>query len=600
MSVPADVIDPATAGTLSGLFHLRVQRTPERCAYRYFSSTDQAWHDVTWGEAGRAVARWQAALQRESCQRGERVAIMLNNCCEWVWFEQAALSLNLVVVPLYVNDRPDNVAYILGDANVKVLLLRGGEQWGQLKEVRGDLAKLQRIITLDPIGADSTSNVVHVESWLGSAPAAPMSPSAQRDPNELCTIVYTSGTTGKPKGVMLSSYNILWNARSAMTSVACFSDDVFLSFLPLSHTLERTAGHYLPMMASACVAYARSIALLAEDLVTIKPTVLISVPRIFERIAMKVRNSLAEKGGVAPLLFEAAVHVGWDEFLHQQGRGPWHASSLAWPLLKTAVADKLLGKLGGRVRVAVCGGAPLSAPVARLFLGLGLPLVQGYGLTETSPIVSVNLLEENDPLSVGRPLDGVEIRIGENSELLVRSPGVMLGYWNNPEATRAVIDGDGWLHTGDKVRIEDFRIYITGRLKEIIVLANGEKVPPADMEAAILQDPLFDQVMVIGEGKPFLSALVVLNPERWRAYAKTIHSTDETALCLQAEAKAFVLAKIATQLHNFPGYAQVRCVALQLHPWTIENEFLTPTLKLRRSRIMECFKTEIEALYVGH
>lgn len=598
MSVDTDIIEPTTAGTLSGLFRLRVARTPDRCAYRYYSSSERLWRDVTWAEAGQEVARWQAALQREGCQRGDRVAIMLNNCCEWVWFEQAALGLGLVVVPLYVNDRPDNVAYIIGDAGARVLLLRGNEQWRQLDAVRSDLAHLQRIVTLEPVDDNAASNMTHIAAWLTVTPGAlAQDPSA---PNDLCTIVYTSGTTGRPKGVMLSNHNILWNARSAMRSVVCRGDDVFLSFLPLSHTLERTAGHYLPMMAGATVAYARSIALLAEDLITIKPTVLISVPRIFERIAMKVRNSLAEKGGVTPLLFEAAVHVGWDEFLHQQKRGPWHAAALAWPFLQSVVADKLLGKLGGRVRVAVCGGAPLSAPVARLFLGLGLPLVQGYGMTETSPIVSVNALDDNDPLSVGRPLGDVEVRIGEQQELLVRSPGVMLGYWNNADATRAVIDRDGWLHTGDQARIDHDHIYITGRLKEIIVLANGEKVPPADMEAAILQDPLFDQAMVIGEGKPYLAALVVVNQERWHAYAASLHVADDAALCRDKRAQAHALERIAAQLHEFPGYAQIRNVALQLQPWTVENELLTPTLKLRRSRIIEQFAADIEQLYVGH
>ncbi len=342
------------------------------------------------------------------------------------------------------------------------------------------------------------------------------------DSNELATIVYTSGTTGRPKGVMLSHWNILFDSERALEIVQMYPQDLLLSFLPLSHTFERTVGYYIPMMAGSTVAYARSIPELGEDLLTIQPTLMISVPRIYERVYNKIQAGLAEKSPIATWLFNLAVDTGWKRFLHQQGRGSWHPVFLLWPLLNKLVAGKIMAKLGGRMRIAASGGAPLPTPIAKVFIGLGLNLIQGYGLTETSPILTANPEDDNDPRSVGVPLRGLELRVSEQDELLARGPVIMLGYWNNPEATAAVIDSEGWFHTGDKARIENNHVYITGRIKEIIVLANGEKVPPADMEMAIALDTLFEQVMIIGDDRPFLTALLVLNPEQWEGVASDL------------------------------------------------------------------------------
>lgn len=596
---PTDIISIERARTLPGLFLERTERSPDKVAYRYFDSPSAQWCELTWSDMARYIACWQAGLIDDGFKRGDHVAIMLPNGREWVAFEQAALGMGLVVIPLYVNDRAENVAYILEHANVKALLLQGREQWRSLQSIRPTLNKLARVISVDDVGDESSLNVRALVEWLPPLGETLRSDVCKRD--DLATIVYTSGTTGKPKGVMLSHNNILWDAHSSMHSVPSYPDDVFLSFLPLSHTLERTAGYYLPMMAGAEVAYARSIPLLPEDLLTIRPTVLISVPRIFERVALKVQSALNEKGGVTPVLFATAVSVGWRRFLHQQHRAPWHPSLAAWPVFETLVAQKILDKFGGRVRVAVCGGAPLSQHVAKIFVGLGMPLVQGYGMTETSPVVAVNKLENNDPASVGEPLKDVEVRIAPDGELLVRGPGVMMGYWKNDKATRETISDDGWLHTGDKAEIRDKRIYITGRLKEIIVLANGEKVPPSDMEAAIIMDGLFDQAMVIGEGKAYLCALVVVNPTQWEILVKqTGYRGDPQDAPRDPDMLNAVLARIGKCLHDFPGYAQIRRVAVSLEPWTVDNELMTPTLKLKRAKIMDRYAQDISDLYHGH
>jgi long-chain acyl-CoA synthetase len=401
---------------------------------------------------------------------------------------------------------------------------------------------------------------------------------------------------------MLSHHNILTNAYASAQIVTVTPDDLLLSFLPLSHTFERTSGYYVPMMCGATIAYARSIKQLQEDLLTIRPTILVSVPRIYERVYAGISAKLDEGPALAKKLFNLAVEVGYSRFEHQQERGAWRLSHLLWPLLDKLVARKLMEKLGGRLQQAMSGGAALSPEISRVFIGLGLPILQGYGMTETSPVVCANRLDNNLPSSVGPPIPGVEVKLGERDALLIRGPNIMLGYWNNPEATQAIISDDGWLNSGDIASIdEQGRVTITGRLKDIIVTSTGEKVPPADMEAAILRDPMFEQVMIIGEGRSYLSALVVLSKRGWENVAAQCQvEADPEQLAKSEQAKEVVLDMIGRQIHEFPGYAKIFQVALIPEPWTIDNEMLTPTLKLKRSKILEHYKAEIEDLYAGH
>jgi long-chain acyl-CoA synthetase len=594
------MIAAADAGTLAGLFRERVKRTPDAIAYRQFERNDGQWHDATWADMAADVARWKAALTTEDLQRGDRVAILLRNCKEWVTFDQAALGCGLVVVPLYLDDRAESMAYILNDSGCKLLLLQGQEHWDGIQKVLHELAGLTRILTLEPVtNPENDIRVRRVSDWLPD-PGGNVSVD-DSDSNELATIVYTSGTTGRPKGVMLSHWNILFDSERALEIVQILPQDLLLSFLPLSHTFERTVGYYMPMMAGSTVAYARSIPELGEDLLTIQPTLMISVPRIYERVYNKIQAGLAEKSPIASWLFNLAVDTGWKRFLHQQGRGGWHPAFLLWPLLDKLVAGKIMAKLGGRMRIAASGGAPLPTPIAKVFIGLGLNLIQGYGLTETSPILTANPEADNDPGSVGVPLRGIELRVSEKNELLARGPVIMLGYWNNQEATAAVVDSEGWFHTGDKARIENNHVYITGRIKEIIVLANGEKVPPADMEMSIALDTLFEQVMVIGDGRPFLTALLVLNPERWELVAAELQLDANNPGAPRSEAvEQLVSDKLVRRLAEFPGYARIHRLTCTLEPWTIENELITPTLKLKRNRIMERFAADIDRMYEGH
>jgi long-chain acyl-CoA synthetase len=549
------------SSNLSDLLVQRIADTPTAPAYRQYTGT--AWRDWSWEEIGREVGRWRAALRRENLKPGERVAMCAHNRTEWVCFDQAALGLGLVTVPLYFDDRADNMAFCLNDAGARVLMLEDGNMWAGLRD---QVRTIERVVCLTNTPADPKA--VTVGDWLPVTGEALTRSSAK--PDDLATIVYTSGTTGRPKGVMLSHRNILSNVKASTACTTWSTSDRFLSFLPLSHMFERTAGYYMTIHIGAQVVYARSISLLAEDMQTQQPTVLICVPRIFERIWARMEENLPA-GSPKRKLFDKASSIGWRRFKGEASL----ADHLLWPILFLLVARKLHARLGGRVRIIVSGGAALSPNLARIFIGLGLPILQGYGLTETAPVLAVNRPNDNEPFSVGRALEGIELTCAENGELLARGPNVMLGYWNNEAATRAAIDADGWFHTGDLVQIRDGRVYITGRVKDILVLSNGEKVPPSDIEAAIQRDTAFEQVMLVGEGRHKLGLLCVSKIE------------DEKELCSRANA----------QLMDFPGYAKIHHLARVAEPWTVENGLLTPTLKVKRAKVAERHAAQIEAMY---
>jgi len=376
----------------------------------------------------------------------------------------------------------------------------------------------------------------------------------------------------------------------------CYRQDHFLSFLPLSHMFERTAGYYVPVMAGARVSFARSVTQLAEDFKSRKPTLIVAVPRVFERVLGKLNDRLNKGPRFKKLLFNTAVDTGWDYFLKQQGRGSWKPSLLLHGVLDNLVGAQIRDGLGGNLRSALIGGAALPPQVAKVFSGLGITMIQGYGLTETSPILSANSQNDNKSDSVGRPLRGTEVKIGENDELLAKSPGIMLGYWNNHAATNDVIDADGWFHTGDQARVsESGHVYITGRIKDILVLSNGEKIPPADMESAIGMDGMIDQVLVVGEGRSYLTALVVIDEAYWSVSAAGKPYTNEV---LNGEdVVKNVLSRIRKGLKDFPGYAKIRKATLLAEPWTLDNGLLTPTLKIKKAKVLERYAAEIDAMY---
>ena len=338
-----ELIEESDVHSLPGLFRERLNKTPDSAAYRQYDIASQKWTVSSWKEMANEVSRWQAAFIKDGLQAGDKVAIMVKNSREWVVFDQAALGLGLVTVPLYVDDRPDNVAYIINHAEIKILFVQDRAQWHRLLKADIDLGGLQRIISLKRISEDDEPDDSKLESlsdWVFGLNGELLT--REIDTDDLASIVYTSGTTGRSKGVMLSHNNILSNAFASAVCNQWTDNERFLSFLPLSHMLERTAGYYLPMIVGAEVIYARSIATLADDLQHIKPTTLISVPRIYERVYGKIQDGLKQKSFVANYLFKSAVSVGWHKFLYDQGRASWHPKLMFWATLNKLVENSFL------------------------------------------------------------------------------------------------------------------------------------------------------------------------------------------------------------------------------------------------------------------
>jgi long-chain acyl-CoA synthetase len=581
--------------TLPALFAWRVAKTPHREAYRQFDAIARRWVGYSWREIDERLEAWRRALDSEELKPGDRVAILVPNGIDHVAMDQAALSLGLVPVPLHAIDNPESIVYIIQDSGAALLFIDSTERWYRLASSADGLDGLKRIVCLKGEAGSSDGRVLTLDQWLAGDQnrVANKGSSLGVKPADLAAIVYTSGTTGRPKGVMLSHGNIIANVKAIRERLPAEEGDIFLSVLPLSHTLERTAGYYFPIAAGACVAYARSTHDLSDDLKTVRPTVFISVPRIYERFYFKIMNRQPSVPWFERATFDLTLAVGARRLDARQGRANPHSlfDWLAWPILKRIVADKVLAELGGQLRLAISGGAPIALSVIRFFMSLGLDILQGYGMTETSPVVSTNTADDNDPRSVGKPLAGVEVKICESHELLVRAPSVMVGYWHKPDETRRVIEADGWLHTGDQARIEEGRITIIGRIKDIIVTSTGEKIAPADLENAIISDPLFEQAMVIGERRPFIAALVVLNADEWRREKARLGATNDDV------AAKFLLQRIAAAVRGYPSYATPRAVWWTTEPWTIAAGLLTPTLKIKRAALEQRFAPQIEDLY---
>jgi len=549
-------------GNIAQFFARHLTR-PTHAVFRHH--VQGAWRDVTVAEVEALARQWQAAFRRDGLVAGDRVAICARNGVNWVAVDLAALGLGLVVVPLYVDDNAENVAWCVGTADARLLIVENSRLAAALAKCAGAALPLPPVVVLRP---DDGETAATLATFLPDATVELTV--AELADDTLATICFTSGTAGRPKGVMLSHANIIANVGQCAQTGMARPEDVFLSILPLSHMFERSGGYYLPLSLGAKVAFSRGVAQIADDLATQAPTIIFAVPRIFDRFRARIDTSLANSPAKRRL-FDACVARG---FRVATGRGS-ALDRLLVPGLRKLIGTPVLARLGGRLRLAVVGGAALDPMLARTFIGLGLGMLQGYGMTEASPVIAVNLDDDNVPESVGPPLPGVEVRLSDGGELLVRGRNVMLGYWKNPAATDATLTADGWLHTDDIAEINGGKIFIRGRAKDILVLSNGEKMPPQDAEFAILHDPVFEQVMLVGEGRPFVVLLAVTQ------------ETDEKVLIKRANDK----------LRDFPRWTRVRRVIMQKEPWSVDNGLLTPTLKLKRPILMKRLAPRIEAAY---
>lgn len=591
--------------TLPQLLVNSVERYGEREALRQFDKETKSWHSLSYAQLMVRVMEWRRAYAAMNLERGTRIGILMPNSIDHACADQAALANGLVPVPLHAIDTPGASAFILSDSRAKVLVTNKLTRWKQIKAAGGDLQDLTAVIITENEVDDETGMVRGLSEWLAAGTHVVELPEGPKE-DDLAGIVYTSGTTGRPKGVMLTHGNIVSNVKATLECVFPQVGDIFLSFLPLSHTFERTAGYYLALATGCTIAYNRSVLLLADDLKTIRPTVIISVPRVYERIFARVHDKLKKSRPAARYLFDWAVEIGWRDFC-RRNHLPVEHTGRAWldglmrPLVRK-VSSTLLDQFGGRLRIAISGGAALSSKVARTFCGLGLPIIQGYGMTEASPIIAGNNRTLNQPNTVGKPFNNVEVRLGEGDEIQIKGPSITRGYWNRPDATADAFTEDGWFRTGDVGGFNELGLLsIKGRIKEIIVTSTGEKVPPADLEAAIETDPLFSQCYVIGENRPYLSLITVVNPDEWASFAKScgVDPADPANLD-NPSVKTAALKRAKTAAGEFPHYALPRAVVLTQEPWTIENGLITPTLKLKRGPLSKKFANVIAQLYATH
>lgn len=590
--------------TIPELLTHHLDKRPDDVAFQCYDGFEKRWKDVSFLDAYQQVLNWRHAFAGMNLERGTRVAMLLPNCIEAVLFDQSALANALVPVPLHAIDTPKSSSYILRDSEAEVLVTNKRLKWKGI-EACGELPNLKLVVITDDGDCDDLTGKVPVMSlatWLRQTPKAPLPPGPT--PEDLAALVYTSGTTGNPKGVMLTHANILSNLRGVLANITPNSQETLLSFLPLSHTFERTASYYLALGLGYTLAFNRSIATLTEDLKTIRPTVLLSVPRVYEMIYSKLQDGLAKKSKFVRFIFNWAVEVGWRRFCRENNI-PVEPSARAW--LDPFVAgflDKKVGRslrqvFGDRIHIYISGGAALPFNVAKTFISLGVPIYQGYGMTETSPVISVNTPGSNHPDTVGPKVQNLEVRLSSEGELQVKGPSVMQGYWKREDATRDIFTEDGWLKTGDLAEITPSgHIKITGRIKEIIVTSTGEKIPPNDLESAICSDRLFSQVMVVGDDRPFIAALAVVNPDAWKTLCEELGlDPDNPASLVSKEATAAALRRIKKAASGFPNYGVPRQIRLYSEAWTIDNGLLTPTLKLKRRVVYNKFKDDVDAMY---
>ena len=555
---------------------------------------------------GERVRRLALGLQELGIQPGERVAIFSENRPEWAIADFACLTASLTDVPLYPNLPPDQAAYILNDSGAVAIFVSDAAQAAKIAEVRGKCTQLRHVITFaaEPhAGADHT--IAEVEA-RGAAVDDEERRARYRQyalavkPDDLATLIYTSGTTGEPKGVMLTHDNLYSNVMLAAVQIPFAGKDVCLSFLPLSHIFERMAGHYLMFQVGCSIAYAESMDTVPIDMQTVRPTIVLSVPRLYEKMYARVLENALSGGAVKKRIFfwARAVAERWAD-VKLAGGTPRGLLALQYRIAQRLVFSKLQQRTGGRLRYFVSGGAPLAPEINKFFYAAGLVILEGYGLTETSPVIAVNTPSQFRIGTVGKPVYGVEVMIASDGEILTRGPHVMKGYYNKPEATREAIDGDGWFHTGDIGELRDGFLAITDRKKDIIVTAGGKKIAPQPIENALKTNKYISQAVVIGDKRKFPVVLVVPNWEQLEKWAriKNLLWTERAQLLEMPIVHAKIEKEVAGKLVGLAKFETPKKVAVLEHDFSIDSGELTPTLKVKRRVIDKTYRDVIDRLY---
>ncbi|HUP19693.1 MAG TPA: long-chain fatty acid--CoA ligase [Gemmatimonadota bacterium] len=547
---------------------------------------------------------------------GDRVGLLSENRPGWGFADLSTLCAGAWTVPIYPSLGADEVGYILEDSGATACFVSTAEQLAKVESVRGRLPALRCVIVLDPMERDDAETcTAHALVDRGRAereraPGALEERLAAIAPEDTASILYTSGTTGRPKGVMLSHRNFVTNVIDSLHALKIESTDTHLSFLPLSHSFERTAGWYIMLHAGVSIAYAESMDTIPQNLLEVRPTVTTSAPRLYEKLYAAVLQKASEAGGLKKRIVFWARRIAI-EYAEAEVGGPGAGAALK---LKHRIADRLVfsklrERTGGRLRFWVSGSAPLAPVIIKFFYAAGLPILEGYGLTETSPVVSVNTFEHMKFGSVGRPIRNVEVKIepdperpGGDGEILVRGPNVMQGYYKMPEKTAEVITADGWFRTGDIGHIdEDGFIAITDRKKDLIKTSGGKYVAPQPLENALKESRFVSQVVVVGNRRKYASVLIVPNFDNLEAWAREhgLGGPGREELLQRPEVREVYEEALEQVNAGLPSYATLKTFALLPEEFTLEKGEVTPTLKVKRSVVEEKYADVIDTLYEG-
>ncbi|MEL6706449.1 MAG: long-chain fatty acid--CoA ligase [Bacteroidota bacterium] len=619
--------------TLSQLFRRTSDHYADsgRAALTYKDKRTKEWTDLTWDEVRDQAEAFAGYLHSQGIRPGDRVAILSENRPEWAFTDLGAQLLGAVNVALYTTQPASQVSYIVQDSGATVLVVSTGVQVRKAEAILDECPALKRVLVMAEMRKDYPEAFVAWDDAMAEGAAyadehaetlAAFSDAVQ--PDDLAALIYTSGTTGHPKGVMLTHRNFVSNVQAALQRFPITPDDTHLSFLPLSHAFERTAGYYLMLAAGGRIAYAESIDTVSKNLPEVSPTVFVSVPRLFERVYNLIQKSLQEGPAVKRRLFDWAVETGQKVAQKQMiGKEPGPLLAAQHAVAHKLVFSNLHEKLGGQLRFAVSGGAALPKKIGEFFQAAGVPLVEGYGLTETAPVLSASPLDRPAYGTVGHVFPGVTVGIrsvasgqliaqvsGEDypttlnsgeGEIVARGPNLMRGYWQNDAATADVIDDEGWFHTGDIGRFENGNLRITDRLKHMIVSKGGKNIYPGPIEEQFKTEPLIEQLMVIGEGREFLTALVVPSHEVLRLFAAEQGITAEKPSALLDDAR---VQKHFSQLFRAyskesASHEKIRDFRLLSEAFSVENGLMTPTLKLRRRAIEAAHADAIDEMYAA-
>ena len=590
--------------TLSRMFLDRFSEGGD--AVRYLVPGESGYAPVTYRQAGDAAREIALGLMAAGLSRRDRVAILAGTRLEWCLSDIGGILGGFVTVPIYPSSLPDQVEYILAHSRARTVFVEDDPQYNKVAGARSRLPELTSIVMMSG-GAEGKAGATTLEAlrargreFAAANPGALEARVEEILPEDDLTIIYTSGTTGPPKGVVTRHSNYAFVVTSALEAIHIPRGAMFLQFLPLAHSLGRLE-HFLTSDAMAVSAFARSLQTVAEDLGKARPEIMVSVPRLYEKFYARVVAKVEEDGGLKKLIFRWAIGVGRDASRRRQ-RGEEVRGFLAW---KNALADRLVfrkvrERMGGRLRFFISGGAPLSREIAEFLHALGILILEGYGLTETSTVTAVNRLDRYKFGSVGKALPGTEIRIAADGEILVRGRHTFREYFNDPPATREAIDADGWLHTGDIGTLdEEGFLRITDRKKDLIVTSGGKNIAPQNVENLLKNDPFVSQAFVYGDRKKYLTALITLSPDEIVAWATQngIPDRDMESLAGHPEVEKLMRGRVEEVNRGLASFEQVKKYILLGRDFTQETGELTPTLKVRRKVVVEKFGGMLDALY---